>query len=111
MKTFIFLVLLCALLGAFGQIFFKLGSKNLSLSVAGTLLNFKLIAGLALYGIATILFVLALKNLDLSFAYPLIATSYIWVWLLSIFVLGEPLILSRAAGTLLIILGVVVLVL
>jgi drug/metabolite transporter (DMT)-like permease len=104
--SLILLVAFCALLGAIGQIFFKLASKTLSFEVMALLTNWKLIVGLFCYGIATVLFVLALKYGNLSILYPIIATSYIWVSLFSVFILKEVFPLYKWIGILLIILAV-----
>ncbi len=79
----IFLVLFCTLLTSSAQIFYKLGVKSLSLNLFSLITNYYLIFGLILYFIGAILLILALKNGELSVLYPLVATSYIWVSLLS----------------------------
>src|SRR3989338_3150875 len=103
MKSILLLVLFCALLGAFGQLFFKLGSKELGLLPIHT--NWKLALGLVLYGLATALFVFALRVSNLSIAYPVIATSYIWVMILSAIVLKEPITVTKLFGVLAILSG------
>jgi len=102
----ILLVLVCAILGAFGQIFFKLASESFSFSVGGLLKNWKLIIGVLLYGSSALLFIYSLKYGNLSLLYPLIATSYIWVALLSFFLLKEPMSFLNVTGVALIILGI-----
>lgn len=105
MVRIILIVLFCALLGAAGQVLFKLGSEELSFSIE-LLKNWQLILGLACYGIATILFVVCLKHGNLSLLYPLIATSYIWVAIFSKILLGEAIPLTRWIGVGVILLGV-----
>ncbi len=100
------IVLFCALLGALGQLMFKLSSKTISLSPWSWLTNWKLLVGLFLYGTATVLFVYALKFGNLSILYPIIATSYVWVALLARFFLHEPFPLSKWFGIALIVSGV-----
>jgi uncharacterized membrane protein len=102
----ILLVLLCAILGAGGQIFFKLASKDVSLNLFDWITNYKFIFGAAMYALSAILFVWALKYGDLSILYPIIATSYIWVMIFSYLILGESFSLTKAIGTLLILLGI-----
>ncbi len=106
----IFLVLFCAILGAFGQVFFKLASSDFSLSVEGVLRNWKFLIGAFLYASSAILFVYSLKHGNLSILYPLIATSYIWVALLSFFILKEPVSMLNVAGIGLIIAGIALVV-
>ena len=84
------LAALCALLGSTGQLLFKVGSSSVTLSLGSWVTNFKVIGGMMLYGLSAILFIFALKSGSLSVLYPVIATSYVWVALLSNKVLGEP---------------------
>lgn len=102
------LVLIAALLGALGQLFFKTGAVQLDRAWTSWLLNWRLLVGLALYGLATILFVYVLKSTPLSIAYPIIATSYIWVALLAWAFLGEPFLAYKWLGVFLIVAGIVV---
>ena len=89
------LAALCALLGSSGQLLFKLGSSSVMLNFGSWVTNVKVITGMMLYGVSAILFIFALKYGSLSVLYPVIATSYIWVALLSNKVLGEPLSLPK----------------
>lgn len=102
------LVAFCALLGAIGQIFFKLASKTFKLDLIALITNWKLIVGLGFYGVATLLFVYALKQNNLSILYPIIASSYIWVTIFSIVFLGEPFFLYKWLGIVLIIGGIAI---
>jgi len=102
------LVLIAAFLGAVGQFFFKIGAVQLGKGWISWLMNWKLLVGLAFYGIATILFLYVLKSAPLSLAYPIIATSYIWVSLLAWAFLGEPFPIYKWLGVFLIIAGITV---
>lgn len=84
------LVLITAFLAAVGQLLFKWGAASISSDFWSWLLNWPLIAGLALHGVGFVLLVVALKHGNLSILYPFLATSYIWVSLLSVRFLGEP---------------------
>jgi len=79
----IFLVLFCTLLTSGAQIFYKFGVKKLSFNFFSLITNYYLIFGLILYLLGAILLIIALKNGELSVLYPIVATSYIWVSLLS----------------------------
>ncbi len=103
---YILIAILCAVFGALGQLLFKLGAGNVSFNILSWILNFYVIAGVIFYGLATIIFILILKKADLSLLYPVVATSYIWVALMSIFILKEQLIWTNWIGFLLIIGGV-----
>jgi len=104
--VYILIALVCAVFGALGQLFLKLGSASISFDVMSWILNFDVVLGVIFYLIATFIFIMVLKNAELSLLYPVVATSYIWVALLSIFVLLESLSWINWLGFLLIIGGV-----
>lgn len=87
----------------------KIGMSHFQLSVAALLTNLPLIAGYALYGINTLLLVLALREGELSTLYPIIALTYVWVILISYTVLGEESNWYKNAGIAFIVVGVAVL--
>ena len=121
------LVFSCTLIGALAQILIKqgtaqLGSAHITLSQAlvhptlvgrfclDVITNLKLFIGYAMYGVMTFLMALALKGRELSRLYPIIALTYVWVTILSIFLLpGEHLNFFRTAGIAFIVGGVSVL--
>ena len=73
----------------------------------GIVTNVKMFVGYMLYGVNTFLMAIALKGRELSRLYPIIALTYVWVTMLSIFVLpGEHLNVFRAAGIATIVTGV-----
>jgi drug/metabolite transporter (DMT)-like permease len=69
-------------------------------------LNPNLLIGLFFYGIGTVLFIPALKGGELSVLYPLISTTYIWVSLWSMRMLGEKMNSLKWIGVALIMGGV-----
>ena len=103
-------VLICALLGAMGQIFFKMSSANFSFNPIEMITNWKFIFGAFLYATSAILFVWTLKYGNLSILYPVIATSYIWVTLLSVVLLGESFNSIKWIGIAMIISGIYIIV-
>jgi len=104
------LAALCALIGSSGQLLFKLGSSSVTLSFGSWVTNVEVIAGMMLYGLSAILLVVALKSGNLSVLYPVIATSYVWVALLSNKLLGEPIALPKWEGIALIMLRITLVV-
>jgi undecaprenyl phosphate-alpha-L-ara4N flippase subunit ArnE len=96
------LVLLCALMTGFAQLFFKIGANKLPL----IFFNWPIIIGLAIFAVEAILFVIAYKGGDVSVLFPVFATSYIWVSLVSKYFLGESLNLFKWIGIGTIILGI-----
>jgi drug/metabolite transporter (DMT)-like permease len=105
----VLLVFCCTLLGAAAQILMKIGMEHFRPTPMALLTNVPLIAGYALYGLFTVGLVLALRDGELSMLYPIIAMNYVWVTLLSYFVLKETPNLYKNAGILVIVLGVAVL--
>ena len=120
------LVFSCTLIGALAQIFVKQGTAELGSHVTlgqvfakpglfvafclGVISNLRLFLGYVLYGINTFLMALALKGKELSRLYPIIALTYVWVTVLSIFwVAGEHLNFFRVIGIAFIVAGVSVL--
>jgi len=99
MNKIFFIVLLCAFLGAIGQLFFKKASDSLDYSILSIIGNKWLILGLIFYGIATMGYVFSLKYGDLSVLYPIIATSYVFVMILSWKYLGESITYYKWLGT------------
>ena len=85
----VLLVLACTVLGAAAQILLKIGMTHFSPQPIALLTNVPLVAGYTLYGMNTVMLVLALRDGELSMLYPIIALTYVWVTLLSYFVLAE----------------------
>lgn len=102
--------LITAFLAAVGQLFFKWGAASVSVNILSWIFNWQLIVGLALHGLGFVLLVIALKYGNLSILFPILATSYIWVALLSISFLGEPFSAVQWVGVALIVGGVTLIV-
>lgn len=100
------LVMSATLVGAFGPILLKKASEKKLSNIRSILSNYHLFGGVALYGVGTIIFILALRGGDLSILFPLVALTYIWVSLLSVKFLGEKMNKMKWLGILLIIIGV-----
>jgi drug/metabolite transporter (DMT)-like permease len=103
------LVFLCTVLGAAAQILMKVGMAHFTPTVMGVATNVPLVAGYALYGINTLMLVLALRHGELSMLYPIIALTYVWVTLLSYGILHEQPNWYKNAGITIIVVGVAVL--
>jgi len=107
------LVFCCTILGAAAQIFIKNGATHLAhpsliTAALGMVTNPSLFAGYSLYGCSTILLVIALKDGELSITYPVIALTYVWVAMLSYFLMHESMGLYKILGIALIVTGVAV---
>lgn len=105
----ILLVCACTVFGAVAQILMKIGMKHFSPEPMALITNFPLIAGYALYGLNTVMMVLALRDGELSMLYPIIALTYVWVTLLSYTLLSERPNMYKNIGITTIVVGVAVL--
>jgi uncharacterized membrane protein len=102
-------VFACTVLGAFAQILMKIGMTHFHPTPMALITNYPLVAGYTLYGINTLMLVLALREGELSMLYPIIALTYVWVTLLSYLVLKEPPNFYKNLGITTIVVGVAVL--
>jgi len=104
------LLSLVSLMLAGGQIMFRSGARDARPvedfpTLIGLLISPTIIAAVALYGVATVLYVIALQRVQLSVAYPFMALGYIVVPLAGYFLLGEAVSLRYAMGVVLILAG------
>lgn len=100
----ILIVLFCTLLTSSGQYFMKLGVNNLQSLLS--VVNLNVVLGLGLYILGGTLLVIALKYGELSTLYPIISLSFVWIFIISAFILGEAIIFANVVGLASIILGV-----
>lgn len=110
------LVFASVTLSAFAQTSFKVGVERaqtaadaaIAVKAIAMLFSPLVLLGLALYGVGTLLWLFALRQLDLSLAYPFVAMSFVMVAGSGILFLGEPVQPSRLIGLGLIVLGLLV---
>jgi drug/metabolite transporter (DMT)-like permease len=110
----VLMVVLCTVLGAVGQILIKFGADALHqpglwATLLAMVTNLPLLAGYALYGVMTVLFVFALKDGELSVLFPIISLTYVWVAGLSAWIFHDSLNWPKIAGIFTIVVGVGVL--
>jgi multidrug transporter EmrE-like cation transporter len=108
------MVFLCTIFGAAAQVLIKSGANTLRYptfqqTVWAAITNVPLVAGYSLYGISTMLLILALKRGQLSILYPVIALTYVWVTALSVMIFDETMNVFKLLGVALIVCGVAVL--
>jgi drug/metabolite transporter (DMT)-like permease len=107
------LTVLCVLMIAGGQLMFKTAAsqwkfEGLTWSTVVNFLSPLMIAALALYGVATVLWVYVLRTVPLSLAYAVFALAFLIVPLLAHFVLDEPLSANVLIGGVIIVVGILV---
>lgn len=110
------LVLVCVFMGAFGQIFMKIGMEKIgpigNISrlwqrdfFLHILTTPQVVLGLGLYAVSAFLWLAALSSLNVSFAYPLLSLAYVVVAIVSFFMLKEPLSTLRWVGIIMTVIG------
>ena len=102
----IVLMLFCTLFTAFGQLFLKYGSQRFSWTWSGIVLNPPLLVGLMLYGIGSVLLLIAFRHGALSVLYPFVSLTFIWVFLIAMVFFGESLNSFKINGIIMIIFGI-----
>ncbi|RLG11442.1 transporter [Candidatus Pacearchaeota archaeon] len=116
--TILSLLFVCVIFAIVGQLFMKKGMVNtgeinirelFSLKLLSVLFEKYVFIGLVAYVIGTMLWLVVLSKADLSYAYPILATSYIFIAILSWRFFGEFLSLYRMLGIMLIMIGVILL--
>ena len=105
---YISLLFASIILAVFAQLLFKAFSlsKPEDVEIYFYLINYKLLGGFLLYFLSAILYLYALKKIDLSIAYPTISISYILIIFLSYYLFGEAVTSYKILGSILILLGV-----
>ncbi|MBP1475473.1 EamA family transporter [Frateuria sp. MAH-13] len=105
------LVFLGALLSAIGGLLLKAGAVRLP-PIHGVLdlwfifLNWRILAGLALYFIPAVLWILLLRKVDLSLLQPLMSMVYVITPVLALYIFKEHVSTLRWAGIGVIMIGV-----
>jgi undecaprenyl phosphate-alpha-L-ara4N flippase subunit ArnE len=100
-KWAIGLVILCTLFTASAQFFFKKGAAALpSITIFA-------VAGLACYAIGAVFLMAAFKGGEVTVLYPIFSTSFVWVVLISQYILGEYISIYKWLGILFIITGII----
>jgi len=115
------MVLGCTLFAAAAQVMMKFGATHampaldprrsetwlpLLLAIAG---NVPLVAGYALNAGNAVLLIMALRDGELSMLYPIIALTYVWVNILSVYLFHDTMNVWKVLGISLIIGGVALL--
>ena len=108
----------CTILGAVAQILIKVGMSPDHLDLSGkgivaialaAVTDLPLLAGYSCYGLFTVAMVMALREGELSKLFPIIALTYVWVTLLSYWLLKDTPNWYKNSGIAIIVLGVAIL--
>ena len=99
------LVLFGSVIGSFGAVFLKSGSAKLKQGF-WNILNWHLAAGVALFLLSSVFFVLGIRHGELSVLYPMVSLGYVWTLLWSRLFFHEPFTRQKFVGLGLILVGV-----
>ena len=99
------LVLLASFIGSFGAVFLKSGSEKLRHGLRH-FISYRLAAGVGMYLLSTVFFIVAIRNGELTVLYPLVSLGYVWTLLWSRVFFGEPFNRFKFVGLALILTGV-----
>jgi multidrug transporter EmrE-like cation transporter len=118
----VLIVICCTLIIGAAQYLIKLGANQLAAqhsvrggtvsleaAVLGIFTNPAIFGGYCLYGIFTVLFVIALRDGELSILYPLISLGYVWVAIIGVLAFHEAMNPLKLTGIAIIMAGVTVL--
>jgi drug/metabolite transporter (DMT)-like permease len=102
----IFLVTVCTLMTAFGQLLMRFGARGAQHNIFILITNPFILGGYALFFIGSIFMLYALKQNELSLMYPFVSLGFVWVAIFSLVFLGERLVFMQWIALLVIIFGV-----
>jgi drug/metabolite transporter (DMT)-like permease len=113
------LILLAVLLGVAGELLLKAGIDSVGelhlsgfnqivTTVKDVFTHPRIILGFIAYGTASLMWLVVLSRFDLSFAYPMLALTYVFVPLAAKFFLHESIPAGRWLGIVVVIVGVVI---
>lgn len=103
------LILASVLTGAFGQIFLKIGALKINESTLSGILKFlntSVFFGFFFYGLSSLIWIVVLRKVQLSYAYPLVSFGYVVVFMASYFLFHETISFNRIIGLILILAGI-----
>jgi uncharacterized membrane protein len=104
----IILVIGCSVLGTLAQFSFKLATNHMVVNgLENFFVNPYLIIGYVFYGISMLSLTIALKKGELSFLYPFVALTFVWVNIFSPLIFNsEHFVIVRFIGVISIVIGV-----
>lgn len=108
-------IALATVIQVIGQFLIKQGTAELGTNpslletAVGMIMIPSIFFGYAMYGLFTIVMIWALRRGELSMLYPMMALSYVWVMIVSILWLREPVNAAEILGVAVIVSGVAVL--
>ena len=100
------LVLLASVFGSFGAVFLKMGAERLKKGLLHVI-SWQAAAGIALFLLSSVFFVMGIKNGELSVLYPMVSLGYVWTLLWSKLFFNEPVTKQKFVALGMILTGIV----
>ncbi len=100
------LVLLASVFGSFGAVFLKMGAEKLKKGFLH-IISWQAAAGVALFLLSSVFFVMGIKNGELSVLYPMVSLGYVWTLLWSRLFFNEQVTKQKFAALGMILVGIV----
>jgi undecaprenyl phosphate-alpha-L-ara4N flippase subunit ArnE len=100
------MVVICTILTSIGMVLWKTAANN---GIPELFFTWQLWIGFILYGLGAAILIRSFKDGEVSVLFPIIATSYIWVTLLSNHYFNEAITLFKWLGIAAIVLGITLL--
>ena len=92
-----------------GNHLFKFASQNLHGSFLEKTFLIFAGSGILFYGLSAVLYILALRTIPLSIAYPMLSVTYVLTIFTSYFLFNEAITLNKLIGVVIILIGVFIL--
>lgn len=103
------LVLVAAFIGSLGMAFLKGAAGRLKPNLKALLLNWRLAAGIFLFVLSSVFFVLGVRHGELTVLYPMVSLGYVWALLWARIFFNERMTRNKFAGLGMILAGIVIL--
>ncbi|MGI6076692.1 MAG: EamA family transporter [Fastidiosipilaceae bacterium] len=97
-----------AIFAALSQLLLKLSAGRTYKSSIGEYLNIRVISAYVLLGLSMLMNTYAFQTVDYKWGPVIASTSYVYIMLLSYFVLKERMSTKKIIGSLLIVLGIII---
>ncbi len=107
MLKYYILIIFATLCGSFGAYFLKKASNTRNSIIKLIFFNFDFYIGGFLYFLGSILCIIALKFLPYGIVYFFMSLTYLWSFLIGIFILKESLSINKIINLILIICGII----
>jgi len=102
----IVLVLIASFFGSMGSVFLKAGASRLHRQLSSLIFNWRLGAGVFLFLVSSIFYVLGIREGELTILYPMVSLGYFFTLIWARLFFGEPFTRNKLVGLALIFAGI-----